>query len=339
MNASSATPGSLRALVLTLIGLPVVGVAASSCAGSKPQVPLPEDEVTRRDMANGMWTVAFTNPEPQDYPGCPGGNFCLVGAGTKATAPAPNPFDNCEASVEYPEEPGGAMSARGLSVSFNDFWTRNERKAKGPKVCCYSWYEPCPGGRPLLAVKDAAPLLAPVRSTPLRAETVDAARAAYWTAMARSEHASVASFARFALELLALGAPASLVERAHRAALDELAHTALAVRLVERFGGERLELGALDVEASGSLASVTPADVLRGTARDGCVGETRAALDAEARLASTSDPEERVALGRIAVDESAHARLAFDAVDWIVETFGAHLMAVATDAVERACAV
>lgn len=334
MTMSSGTPGSLRALVLTLIGLPVV---ASACAGGKPQVPLPEDEVTRHDLPNGMWTVELRDPEPSDYPSCPGGNFCLVGAGTKAAAPAANPFDNCEASVEYPEGPDTTFGSRGVSVSFNDFWTRNERKAKGPKVCCYSWYDPCPGGRPLVD-SDDVPLLAAARSVPSTALPADVARAAYWTEVARSEHASIASFARFSLELLALGAPASLVARAHRAALDEIAHTELALRLVERFGGRQVVLGELDVQASGSLAALTPEAVLRGTVRDGCVGETRAALDAEARGQRTEDPEERAAFDRIARDESAHATLAFDAVDWLVETFGADLASLAASVAERACA-
>ena len=39
----------------------------------------------------------------------------------------------------------------------------------------------------------------------------------HWQSEAQFEHASVASFARFALELLSLGAPASLVEAAQRA--------------------------------------------------------------------------------------------------------------------------
>ena len=52
----------------------------------------------------------------------------------------------------------------------------------------------------------------------------DAARRAiaqHWTRAAQMEHASVAAFSRFSLQLLAVGAPPSLLEDAHRAALDE----------------------------------------------------------------------------------------------------------------------
>ena len=48
-----------------------------------------------------------------------------------------------------------------------------------------------------------------------------------WLRAASFEHASIASFNRFSLELLVLGAPADLVDRANRAALDEVrAHLA-----------------------------------------------------------------------------------------------------------------
>ncbi|MFO0618519.1 MAG: hypothetical protein U0414_38355 [Polyangiaceae bacterium] len=332
MNGSSAPSGSLRGLILALLGVPAASLTALSCGRGTPQVPLPDDEVVRQDMPNAMWSVELAHPEPQEYPSCPGGSFCLVGSGGKATAPATAPFDNCEATVEYPGDPSSPMAQRGLSVSFSDFWTRNERKAKSSAtVCCYSWFEPCPGGRPLRA-SGGAPLFARVAATRAPSSLVDPERARHWADMARSEHASIASFARFALELLALGAPASLVARAHRAALDEITHTELAVRLVERFGGGRLELGALDVGAAGALSSSAPAEVLRGTVRDGCVAETRAALDAAARASASTDPAERAAFEQIAADESMHASLAFDAVDWIVGRFGPDLATIAIEA-------
>lgn len=48
-----------------------------------------------------------------------------------------------------------------------------------------------------------------------------------WTTAARAEHASVASFARFTLQLLHLGAPADLVADAQQAGLDEVRHARL----------------------------------------------------------------------------------------------------------------
>lgn len=79
-----------------------------------------------------------------------------------------------------------------------------------------------------------------------------------WLADALAEHASIASFARFTLDLLALGAPASMVRDAQRAMLDEIEHARLCFGLASRFGATAWGPGALDVE--GSRAGVTLAD-------------------------------------------------------------------------------
>src|SRR6185437_10769514 len=100
-------------------------------------------------------------------------------------------------------------------------------------LCCYE-IQPCGSGRPFLDEGRArsadarrgdgwrsegdAPHVADL------APDVRARFAAAWTADALAEHASIASFGRFALELMAVGAPADLVAAAHRAALDEVEH-------------------------------------------------------------------------------------------------------------------
>ena len=55
-----------------------------------------------------------------------------------------------------------------------------------------------------------------------------------WQADALMEHASIASFARFSLQLLALGAPARLVRDAQAAALDEVRHAEHAFSIASR---------------------------------------------------------------------------------------------------------
>ena len=54
---------------------------------------------------------------------------------------------------------------------------------------------------------------------------------------ARAEHASVPAFSRLALTLMSLGAPARLVEAAHRAALEEIAHARIAFTLAAAYAG------------------------------------------------------------------------------------------------------
>src|SRR5690606_33504532 len=71
--------------------------------------------------------------------------------------------------------------------------------------------------------------------------------AAHWLAEAAVEHASVASFSRFALSLLALGAPPSLVASAHAAALDEIRHAQDCFALASRYRGEPVGPGPLPI--------------------------------------------------------------------------------------------
>ena len=66
-----------------------------------------------------------------------------------------------------------------------------------------------------------------------------------WVEAALAEHASVASFGRFVLELMAVGAPPELVEAATRAMSDEIAHARLAFGVAERLSGRSRGPGRL----------------------------------------------------------------------------------------------
>ena len=190
--------------------------------------------------------------------------------------------------------------------------------------CCYSICRtpipPC--GRPL--VVEGAPIIA--ASTPradwsLTAEPrgQDAELAAAWLADAALEHASIASFARFALELLAVGAPAELVADAHRAALDEVEHARLAYGLAAAYGAAAgpgpLALARLEVRSD--LAAIAASAVA-----EGCVAETFAAVGARVALAECTDPGVIAVLRRVADDELRHAELAFRFVAWAARTGG-----------------
>src|SRR5262249_34475352 len=85
------------------------------------------------------------------------------------------------------------------------------------------------------------PLIAPARL----ASALRAALARLWTENARGEHASVPAFSRLALSLVALGAPARLVEAAHRAALEEIAHARLSFSLAGAYAGAPVGPGPL----------------------------------------------------------------------------------------------
>lgn len=140
------------------------------------------------------------------------------------------------------------------------------------------------------------------------------ALSAAWLADGLFEHASIASFARFTMELLAVGAPPELLALAQDAAKDEIVHARLCFGLASLHGGEVVGPAALDV--SGGAARTRLADVAEAAAEEGCVGETLSALCARAALEGASDPSARDALERIAEDEEAHAALAWRFVAW-----------------------
>jgi hypothetical protein len=195
------------------------------------------------------------------------------------------------------------------------------------KQCCY---EVCrtiaaPCGRPLMIDGTA-------RTAP--ALTLRSALATAWLADARMEHASVASFARFTLELMAVGAPMDMIEEAQRAGLDEIAHARACLAIAQTYAkGEGLEAGALDV--SGLTIRTSLSDVVRAAVSEGCCGETLAAIALQRASASCVDQDTRAVLALIADDEARHAQLAFRFVAWAVATGGNEVRAAVAEAFEH----
>ena len=86
---------------------------------------------------------------------------------------------------------------------------------------------------------------------------------------------------------------------------------AIAARLEARGQGDALE--GVQVQA---LVQEGIEAIVVLTFREGCVGETVAALEAREALDHATDPEVRAALERIAADEQRHAELAWRVVSW-----------------------
>ena len=61
----------------------------------------------------------------------------------------------------------------------------------------------------------------------------------WWSMIGALEHASVAGFARFSLQLMALGAPPDLVFGAQQAGADEVNHAKLAYGLASAYLGQK----------------------------------------------------------------------------------------------------
>ncbi len=200
-----------------------------------------------------------------------------------------------------------------LALNAKMWWYHSE--TRGPRV----WERPCIGafgcavGRPLVVGGEAA----------RPAVVGDAApndHAARWVRAMTEEYASVAAFARVSLALMALGAPAELVARTHRAALDEIDHARRCAEMAARFGAE-VALGALP-EAVAPLDRVGFAELAVATVREGCVNEGAGAEEARRELERCEDPVVREVLAVIARDEAEHARLAWDTVAWCCERGG-----------------
>jgi hypothetical protein len=142
----------------------------------------------------------------------------------------------------------------------------------------------------------------------------------HYATVAAMEHASVASFARFSLQLMALGAPADLVRDAHQAALDEIEHAQLTFALANLFGKTSVgpdKLPAAIANIDSNIDAFVKALVL-----EGCVGETLGAAEGNEAAQRAGWSEIAQPLAKIARDEERHATLAWRSLQWALATFG-----------------
>jgi hypothetical protein len=185
----------------------------------------------------------------------------------------------------------------------------------------------CVGGRALRVAREAVT----ARATDVEGWRVDllavetrwlrpdvrAELARLWTQSARDEHASVPAFSRLSLSLVALGAPARLVEAAHRAALEEIEHARLAFSLASAYAGEPVGPGRLpELQSAPAVTATSLAELAAESLVDGCLLEGVAAEVARRALERTRDEKARVALAIIARDEASHVALAWDVMHW-----------------------
>lgn len=193
----------------------------------------------------------------------------------------------------------------------------------GDKCCFWRCVGAC-CGRPFVVAGEVriAPLVGQSTWIAETNETVDlsksdaSALAAAWRADGADEHASVASFLRFGLDLLACGAPPDLVTAAALAAADEVKHAQLCFALAASLDGRAMGPGALD--CTGVVARTDLAEAVTAAVGEGCIGETLAAAMAGAAARLAVDPATIQALQVIAEDEARHAELAWRFVAWAV---------------------
>jgi len=194
--------------------------------------------------------------------------------------------------------------------------------------CCYEFCEGACCGRPLVVDGIARMARAVPRSDwadggrstslPVLDAQTRAALRDDWTRDALLEHASIASFAAFTLELLAVGAPPDFVRDAQAATADEIEHARRTFSIASSFATGPVGPGPLAI--GGVVPETDLAQIAAACVRDGCVNETLASAVAGAQAANACEPEIRATLERIAEDEARHAELAWRFVQWALAT-------------------
>lgn len=177
-------------------------------------------------------------------------------------------------------------------------------------VCCQSSPPHCPGGRPF--VVDGQARLPQLVAEPIAADAsaLSAALAQSWAQDGLAEYASIASFARLTLQLMAFGAPARLIEASQQASLDEQRHARLCFAESARHSGRRVEPGSLDIGRACDSLDFESFMLLNLV--EGCVGETLAALHVAEQARLAASPALARTLTEISEDETRHAELAFE---------------------------
>jgi hypothetical protein len=150
--------------------------------------------------------------------------------------------------------------------------------------------------------------------------------AAQWRENGRTEHASVAAFARLTLDLMALGAPPKLLQDAQRDAQDEIRHAELCFSLARGLDG-RTEQPAPFPQAARArtlsrfrtlaLAQLAVSSLVDGALHEGLSARVIAQL-----AKRCEHPEVRAVLKELAADEGRHCAHGWDVVEWCVAEGG-----------------
>jgi hypothetical protein len=136
---------------------------------------------------------------------------------------------------------------------------------------------------------------------------------AHFAEMATLEAASVIAFRRLYRDLARHGAPTDLLERARKAARDEIRHARATGKLAEKFGVAAPRMPKIEREDLGrSLMTIA-----KENAREGCVRETYGAMVAHLQVVRAGDADVRDVMAAIADEETEHAALSWDIAEWI----------------------
>jgi len=192
-------------------------------------------------------------------------------------------------------------------------------------------------GRSVLAPAVACPVPLPKEGIAGVPAELRAAIAGQWRINAQTEHASIAAFANLSLALMALGAPARLVESAQRDGLDETRHAQLCFSLSAAIDGQPYHAGPFPHAARSPsrfggrtwrLAQLAVDSLVDGALHEGVSARLMARL-----AASCTEARAKRVLRELAADEARHAAHGWEVVRWCVDEGGGPVIGALVGAV------
>jgi len=141
----------------------------------------------------------------------------------------------------------------------------------------------------------------------------------FYLESAQYEHASVASFNRFVLELMKFGAPAHLIQQAQLAAMDEIRHAQSAFAIANELLNDQFQPDKMDLTMK--LAD-NLYDFAAAVLEEAAINETLAVLLAAEQLRIVTCPMIKEYLQEVVREESQHSELAFMTLRWCIEKGG-----------------
>jgi hypothetical protein len=330
----------------TAVTCPSILPRTEACESGWPEGDTCSTDADCTDQANGYCTAAdnFGGGNCSCSYGCEtdsdcgAGNICVCGgivghcAKADCATDADCPGDNL--CTTYVTEPGCGSTAYACQTAEDECASDadcgpNEQCTLGSGGVRECADIACAIGRPFL-VEGLERLAEPVArgdwadEVELMCDDIAAADrralASHWTNVGLMEHASIAAFARFAMQLMAQGAPAELVELCTDAMRDETAHARVAFAFASAYADA--PVGPSELSIDNALDDDDALTVLALVIREGCIGETVAAVEAAVAARHAIDPTVRAALEQIARDEHRHAELAWKYVDWFLASAG-----------------
>ena len=137
-----------------------------------------------------------------------------------------------------------------------------------------------------------------------------------WIQKGLAEHASIATFSKFNLELMSIGSPLWLIQLATNAITDEIRHTQIAFDIANTMNHNdelcntpnKFPSHKINIDGDWNKIALD-------TAIGGCIGETISALTMEVGFNNIIDEY----IYSIAKDEIRHSALAWTAIKWMID--------------------